>query len=110
MPNKSINYAPSAPDSLHCASLRSSCRLLRRYVANKMKVFLYLLIFLSVNTYAERPIICSENEIEVISVAKIVDFTCDDDGCGVLVKAPKEHKETPWIGYTLTVGKSPNYD
>ena len=28
--NKSINYAPSAPDGLHCAALRSSRRLLRR--------------------------------------------------------------------------------
>ena len=27
----SINYAPSAPDSLHCASLHFGCRLLRRY-------------------------------------------------------------------------------
>lgn len=26
-----MNFAPSAPDGLHCASLRSSRRLLRRY-------------------------------------------------------------------------------
>ena len=31
--NKSINYAPAAPDGLHCASLRSSRRLLKRYGA-----------------------------------------------------------------------------
>ncbi len=34
--NKSINYAPTAPDSLHYATLRTSCRLFKRYV-NKGK-------------------------------------------------------------------------
>lgn len=71
--NKPINYAPAAPDSLHYASLRSSCRLLGRCVNNKtMKlqyqyiVFFLISLFLISTTAYANPLVLSDSDIAVL--------------------------------------------
>lgn len=60
--NKSINFAPSAPDSLHSASLHSSCGLLRRYANRVMKIIAttIALLLISANVWADAACVKSE--------------------------------------------------
>ena len=88
--NKPINSAPAAPDSLHFALLRFSCRLLGRYVSMTRIVSL-ILILIFPSLAQGLSIRCPDRDTNfyVHSTKLNVEYVWDQDSWAVIFKAPK---------------------